>query len=178
MKATYEQIRAWTDRDLIDINGDKIGTVDDLYYDDDIGRPEWLLVKTGLFGTKKTFVPASAVRVSGNDLFVSFDKDRVKDAPRVDEEELTESEERELYRYYGMDYAASTHYGETPARPLTAEAAASAGRERTESDRPGGGDATMTRSEEELRLSTARRPRELVRLRKVVVNESEESATR
>ena len=85
MVEEYRELADWADRDLLDPNGDKIGKVDELYYDETTGKPDWLLVRTGLFGTKKTFVPASEVRQQGEDLVVSFSKDRVKDAPRVED---------------------------------------------------------------------------------------------
>lgn len=105
MADRYGELAGWTDRDLLDPTGDKIGKVDELYYDETTGQPEWLLVKTGLFGMKKTFVPASEVRRQGEDLVAPFSKDRVKDAPRVDDEEvLTEAEESRLYSYYGVSH--------------------------------------------------------------------------
>ena len=48
-------------RTLVDGDGEKIGKIDDLYYDAQGGQPEWALVNTGLFGTKKTLC-RSAVR--------------------------------------------------------------------------------------------------------------------
>ena len=44
-------------RTMLDRDGDKIGKIDDIYEDRQTGQPEWALVHTGLFGTKKTFVP-------------------------------------------------------------------------------------------------------------------------
>ena len=44
-------------RTLVDRDGEKIGTVDEVYTDQDGGQPEWALVHTGLLGMKKSFVP-------------------------------------------------------------------------------------------------------------------------
>jgi sporulation protein YlmC with PRC-barrel domain len=101
---TAEQIQEWTKRDLIDVSGGKIGTIDDVHYDDLTGAPKWLLLKMGLFGTRKVFVPAARVRASGDELVVCFTKDRVKNAPRLDSDILSEAEEQQLYSYYGLDY--------------------------------------------------------------------------
>ena len=38
-------------------DGDKIGTIEEIYLDAETNEPEWALVNTGLFGTKSTFVP-------------------------------------------------------------------------------------------------------------------------
>src|SRR5690554_4985408 len=86
-------------------DGDKIGTVGTLYLDDDTGRPDWVTVKTGLFGTSETFVPLEGATLSGDTMTVPHTKDKVKDAPRVDaEQHLDRDEEADLYRYYGLDY--------------------------------------------------------------------------
>ncbi len=91
---------------VIDLNGDKIGKVEEIYLDKDTDKPEWVLVNTGLFGSSSTFVPLQGSSRQGDDLQVSFDKDQVKDAPGVEAgKELSQSEEAELYRYYGLDYS-------------------------------------------------------------------------
>lgn len=108
MNGSSAELHEWKGRDVRDNGGDKIGTVEDLYYDEVTGKPQWLLVKTGLFGTKRTLVPANEVTVRDDDLFVPYTQERVKDAARVDKvEELTKEQERELYSYYNLDYAAS-----------------------------------------------------------------------
>ena len=86
-------------RTMIDSDGDKIGKIEEIYLDAETGQPEWALVNTGLFGTKKTFVPLSDAqpdrrRTSG----CPFEKAPVKDAPRIDPDgELSRDEERTLY---------------------------------------------------------------------------------
>ncbi len=143
-------------RTVLDSQGEKIGKVDELYYDQEGGQPEWALVNTGLFGTKKTFVPIKGASPTGEDVRVPVTKDQVKDAPRVEaDQELSEREERQLFEHYGVPY---TTEGST-----TAQAPPRAG--------AGTRDEAMTRSEEELRVGTARRERGRVRLRKYVVTE-------
>ncbi|MGW0787878.1 PRC and DUF2382 domain-containing protein [Streptomyces sp. NPDC002911] len=88
---------------VYDSDGEKVGTVGRVYVDDDTGKPDWITVKTGMFGMKESFVPLSGARRVGSDLHVSHPKDRVKEAPRVDADaHLSVSEEEELYRHYGM----------------------------------------------------------------------------
>ena len=48
------------------------------------GQPEWALVKTGLFGTKRTFVPIHEAPRDGDDVRVPYEKAQVKDAPNID----------------------------------------------------------------------------------------------
>jgi uncharacterized protein (TIGR02271 family) len=161
-------------RTLIDQAGEKIGKVDELYYDHEGGQPEWALVNTGLFGTKKTFVPIRSASPSGEDVQVPVSKDQLKEAPRVDaDQELSEHEERTLFEHYGVPY---TTEGSTTAQgaPGTAGNGAAGGAE----DGPGhdvsgpNTDDAMTRSEEELHVGTAQRERGRARLRKYVVTEN------
>ncbi len=182
-------------RTLIDDQGEKIGKIDELYHDQEGGQPEWALVHTGLFGTKRTFVPIRSATVAGEDLQVPVTKDQVKNAPRVDaDQELSEDEERTLFEHYGVPYttAGSTTAegapnaggaGRTTAGDATERSDARAGGAAGYDEREGvggpGGDVSgpntddaMTRSEEELKVGTTAREHGRVRLRKYVVTEN------
>ena len=145
-------------RTLIDRDGDKIGKIDDVYADRQGGQPEWALVNTGLFGTKKTFVPLRDAKPIGEDVRVPVARDRVKDAPSIEADgELSESEERRLYTHYDVAYdtdGAHEANGGDVSGPTT--------------------DDAMTRSEEELRVGTERREAGRARLRKYVVFENQQ----
>src|SRR3954466_1274580 len=95
-------------QDLYDASGDKIGKIEEIYLDADTGAPEWALVNTGLFGTKSTFVPLRDATDDGGNVRVPYEKAQVKDAPKIDSDgELSQQEESELYRHYGLDYSES-----------------------------------------------------------------------
>jgi len=145
-------------RTLIDRDGDKIGKIDDVYTDRQDGQPEWALVNTGLFGSKKTFVPLRAAQPVGEDLRVPLEKAQVKDAPSIEADgELSETEERQLYTHYDVAYDADgvdDTNGDDVSGPRT--------------------DDAMTRSEEELRVGTDRREAGRARLRKYVVFENQQ----
>src|SRR5918994_377395 len=155
-----DTVRTWQGRTLVDRDGDRIGSIDAIYLDDQTGQPEWALVNTGLFGTKSSFVPLAQATPTDQDVRVPYDKQLVKDAPRVDpDQHLSEAEERQLWRHYGLDYDRTTRrratgrgaVGRDVSGPTTDEA--------------------MTRSEEELRVGTTQRERGRVRLRKYVTTE-------
>lgn len=96
---TYE---GWIGRTAVDTDGDKIGTISDIYYDDVTGQPEWITVKTGLLGTRSSFVPLHGADSDGDNLRLPFGKAQVKDAPNIDTDgSLTPEEERTLYDHYG-----------------------------------------------------------------------------
>ena len=84
----------WRGRTVVDRDGDKVGTFDELYLDED-DRPAWGAVTTGLFGMRQTFVPLSEAQPEGDALRVPFDKDTVKDAPNVDPDTQLSAEELE-----------------------------------------------------------------------------------
>jgi uncharacterized protein (TIGR02271 family) len=155
-----EIVRTWQGRIMLDRDGDRIGSIDAIYLDDQTGQPEWALVNTGLFGTRSTFVPLAQAAQTGDDVGVPYDKQLVKDAPRVDPDgHLSEAEERQLWRHYGLDYDRTTR------RRATGRGAA--GRD---TSGPTTDDA-MTRSEEELRVGTTQRERGRARLRKYVTTD-------
>jgi uncharacterized protein (TIGR02271 family) len=90
-------------RDVYDESGTKIGSASEVYLDDQTGQPEWVTVKTGLFGTKESFVPIRDADLTDDGVRVHVSKDKVKDAPKIDTDgHLSPQEEEELYRYYGL----------------------------------------------------------------------------
>ncbi len=90
-------------RDVYDESGNKIGSASEVYLDDQTGEPEWVTVKTGLFGTKESFVPIRDADLTDDGVRVRVSKDKVKDAPKIDTDgHLSPQEEEELYRYYGL----------------------------------------------------------------------------
>src|SRR3954468_15301973 len=96
-------------QDVYDEAGQKIGSAGEVYLDDETGRPEWVTVRTGLFGTKESFVPIRDADLTNDGLRVPVSKDRVKDAPKIDTDgHLSPQEEQELYRYYGLGTGGGT----------------------------------------------------------------------
>jgi uncharacterized protein (TIGR02271 family) len=156
---TTNDVRAWREQDLFGSDGEKLGTIEEIYLDSESGEPEWALVTTGMFGTKQSFVPLRDASASDEGVTVPFDKATVKDSPKMDPDgQLSESEEGELYRHYGLDYSAGDSAADETGGP---------GRDVSGRNT----DDAMTRSEEELRVGTADRESGRVRLRKYVVED-------
>ncbi|MFF9277586.1 PRC and DUF2382 domain-containing protein [Streptomyces griseosporeus] len=178
-----DQIPAVLDHPVLDEGGKKIGEAKHVFLDDVTGAPEWVSVKTGMFGTSETFVPIREARVVDGHTEVPYSKSKVKDAPHVDVDgggHLSEEEEHRLYDYYGMDWDASWSRANQPGEggwahgdgQGAAGAAGMAGAAGAEA--PGRQDDAMTRSEERMRVGVERREAGRVRLRKYVVTEDEE----
>src|SRR5512132_3778643 len=102
---SIETAQGWRGRVMVDRDSNKIGEVVDIYLDNETGRPEWAVVRTGLFGMRSTFVPLAEAREVGDELQVPHQRLQVKQAPNIDPDgHLSEAEEAELYRHYGLDY--------------------------------------------------------------------------
>jgi uncharacterized protein (TIGR02271 family) len=174
--------------DVHSTDGDKVGTAGQVYLDDRTGRPEWVTVRTGLFGTKESFVPLNQADLSGDRITVPFDKARVKNAPRIDPDgDLSPAEEDELYTYYGLTSAG----GRLSDTDTTTDTAETTSVDRRDRDRDGvyddvegrtvGRDTSgpttddaMTRSEERLIAGTRTEQTGRARLRKYVVTEQQQ----
>lgn len=89
--------------DVVDKDGEKVGSVGQVYLDDQTRQPSWITVKTGLFGLKETFVPLEKAVISHGKITAPYDSQKMKDAPRVDPDtHLDADAEAELYTYYGI----------------------------------------------------------------------------
>jgi hypothetical protein len=86
----------------VDAEGNRIGKITKVYHDDQTGQPLWVLVETGLFGTRQSFAPVHGSRFDGEQLVVlAVSKDQVKDAPNIDSDaHVSESEQDALRQYY------------------------------------------------------------------------------
>jgi uncharacterized protein (TIGR02271 family) len=149
---------------VYDGDNDKIGTIGQVYMDPDTQSPLWITIKTGLFGTSETFAPADNATFDREAVHIPYQKEFVKDAPRIaDDGNLSQDEENSLYAYYGN--------GDT-------NTAGTANLTGTSSDSTAGHDTSglttddaMTRSEQHLHVGTEKVQSGRARLRKYVVTE-------
>lgn len=159
---------------VLDNDGDKIGKVGQIYVDDQTNNPSWVTINTGLFGSNESFAPLEGATLEGNDVRVAYDKSKVKDAPNVAPDgHLSEQEEAELYRYYGLSDGAYTTgtTGDYDRTDYGTDRDTDRGAVGHDTSGPTTDDA-MTRSEEQLHVGTERREAGRARLRKFVVTEN------
>ncbi|MFG3248746.1 DUF2382 domain-containing protein [Streptomyces sp. NPDC048187] len=196
---TREEIANVLDQPVYDGDGNKIGDAKHVFFDDMTGRPEWVSVKTGMFGSAESFVPIRDAALVQDHLEVPYGKDQVKGAPSVDVDaggHLSETEEHRLYDYYGINWdsvlseAERTDDGRWAAGPGTAGTATAAGAAGTAGAAGMAGtaggttgredameregmrdDEAMTRSEEQMHVGVERHESGRARLRKYVVTE-------
>ena len=85
----------------VDAEGNRIGKISKVYLDDQDGQPLWVLVETGLLGTRQSVAPIHGSRLDGELVVLAVSKDKVKDAPNVDSDaHISESEQDTLRQYY------------------------------------------------------------------------------
>lgn len=187
--ANNREIRELLDSTAYDVDGDKLGSVNEVYINDTSGQPDFVEVNHGLFGLGSSLVPLRGHSLNGEELRLAFQKDRIKDAPNVDADaHLSNEDQAELYRHYGLadtdnvtEYTRDEHLH---ARPDAAVAGAGvAGAVDRDFDRTTDvdvdrdavvdNDAEIIRSEERLSVDKERVNAGDVRLRKYVVHDTE-----
>ena len=184
------------DARAIDPSGDKVGTVKQVYVDQTSGEPLFASISTGLFGTSESFVPLEGATITGDELRLAYDKDQIKDAPRIDADgDLSDDEQDRLFDHYGLGGGttssstgssddglvggAAGSTGTTPdvdgtttgtdAGLVGTGTTASAGHDTSGPDT----DDAMTRSEERLQVGTEQVAAGRARLRKHIVTEQQ-----
>ena len=115
---------------VYDDAGEKIGSVEEIFYDNDSGQPKWIGIGTGFLGGKRVLVPLESAQLDDDGLRVPYEKSLVKDSPDIDSDEISEQTEQELYAYYQLS-------GQSSARGKRSK-------DRNEQE--------LTRSEEELKV--------------------------
>ena len=116
MPITESDLTGLRNGNVVTTSGDKIGSIGQIYLDDQTGEPSFVTANTGLFGTSQSFVPLQGASVRDGDIVVDYDKDTVKNAPRIDDDgKLSPEEEDRLYEYYGLGAGTtqSTDYDRT-----------------------------------------------------------------
>ncbi|WP_104180462.1 PRC and DUF2382 domain-containing protein [Arthrobacter sp. B0490] len=143
--------------------GDKVGSIGEVFLDDATDTPTWVTVHTGLFGTKESFVPLEGATVRGGELVVAYPRDLIRHAPSTERDgHLSPEDESALFRHYGLQ-APATSNDDDHAVQRPGDAPVQEGRD--------DGEPWMIRSEERLRVGTETYEAARVRLRKYVVTE-------
>jgi stress response protein YsnF len=146
----------WLERDAFDDAGNSIGAIEDVYIDEVSQQPEWIALRSGLFGTRLSFVPVASASWRDDGVHFPFSREAIKRSPHLDviDDRLEPDQKEELLRYYSHQSGASSHHVDVE-REL--------------------GDPTaveLVRSEEEVSVSTTARAGSRVRIVKYVVSEN------
>jgi hypothetical protein len=101
----HRDLGEWRGRDLTDRNGERIGKLEDVYFDVESDEPQFGTVKEGWIGRHLTFVPLVGVTIGPDSLQLAVSKEQVKSAPNIVEgHEFSPAEESALYHHYELNY--------------------------------------------------------------------------
>ena len=101
---TPQDTQEYIHRAAVDAEGNRIGKITKVYLDDQTGQPMWVVVETGLLGTRKSFAPIRGSRFDGELVVLVVSKDQVKDAPDIDTDTRVSQSEADALREYYRDY--------------------------------------------------------------------------
>jgi sporulation protein YlmC with PRC-barrel domain len=96
----------WHGKLLVDVDGQKIGKLEDVYVDVETDVPQFATVKEGFIGRHLTFVPLGGIKVGPDELQVAVTKEQVQSAPNLEQhgEELSQADESALYHHFELNY--------------------------------------------------------------------------
>jgi hypothetical protein len=99
-------VAEWQGKTLVDLDGEKIGKLQDVYVDVETDVPQFATVKEGLIGRHLTFVPLGGVKVGPDELQVGVYRSQVESAPNIElqGEELSQDDESALYHHFELNY--------------------------------------------------------------------------
>lgn len=161
---TFEQMKDSMNAgaNVLSEDGAVLGSMGQLYVDDETGEPSWVTVATDTGGNGESFAPLRGASLDGRDVRLPYTHAKVSESPKMSQDgHLSPEEEQHLLRYYGL----MPGNGDTDDRSFGEDTAT------TRSSRSEG-EHMMTRSEEQLRVGTELRETERVRLVKRVVTEN------
>jgi uncharacterized protein (TIGR02271 family) len=86
-------------------DGAKLGQIEDVFLDNETGRPEWIGLSSGLFGTKRAVVPVAGITRAEDGFRIPYTEAQVKETPDIDSDEISQETESRLYSIYGLEYS-------------------------------------------------------------------------
>lgn len=117
-------------RPVCDCSGERIGAVDEVFYNDRSRRLDWVAVQVGFLGSRRVLVPLHGAHVTSSGLLLTVEAELVRAAPTVDDIAVDEQTERELYEHYGLSWqdgsgamSRAPRFGGDYAPAVTAQAA-------------------------------------------------------
>ncbi len=98
----YELSASYEGHTVIDPEGETVGKVSQVIYDEADAMPAWMVVDRGLLRSEH-YVPAGGAYATPDErVIVPFNKRWIKAAPRADRSGLTDPTRRELHIHYQL----------------------------------------------------------------------------
>ena len=124
MPITESDLAGLSGGNVVTTSGDTIGSIGQIYLDDQTGEPSFVAANTGLLGMSQSLIPLRDATIRDGDVVVGYDKDMVMNAPPLEDDEgsLSRGQQEKLYDYYGISYdATKTDAAWAPAEDLVTE---------------------------------------------------------
>jgi sporulation protein YlmC with PRC-barrel domain len=96
----------WHGRTLVDVDGRKIGRLQDVYVDVETDEPMFATVKVGLLGRRRTFVPLRDITTGPHEVHVAVTRIQVRSALSIEAHGtgMSPADEGSLYAHFGLRY--------------------------------------------------------------------------
>ena len=100
----HRNIAEWRGSKLIDRNGERIGKLEEVYFDVETEEPQFGTVKEGLFGRHLALIPLVGATIGPDSLQVPVSKEQIRVAPNLEVNDLSQADESRLYHHYELNY--------------------------------------------------------------------------
>jgi sporulation protein YlmC with PRC-barrel domain len=115
------EVLSWTGFRVDDVYGARVGTVQDVYVDQESDKPCWMLVKMGRFSDAHALLPLNDAVAGAGHVWVPYEKDLIRRAPQVPPGmPVAQQLEAALCAHYGVMSSRGAEIAEIPASALTA----------------------------------------------------------
>lgn len=106
-----ENIQDWRDMDVVDRSGDKVGSLESVYFDTATDAATFAAVQIGIPGRRKlVFAPLRGAVVSPRYLKLQYEKKLIKDAPSIATDgELASETEPAIFAHYDLPYVVGSN---------------------------------------------------------------------
>jgi hypothetical protein len=111
----------WIGFRVDDVYGARVGTVEDVYVDQEMDTPCWLLAKMGRFSEVYALIPLRDAVAGAGHVWVPYEKDLIRRAPAVAAGmPVTQQAEATLCSHYGVMSSRGAEISALPAAAITA----------------------------------------------------------
>ncbi|MGI8428410.1 MAG: PRC-barrel domain-containing protein [Solirubrobacteraceae bacterium] len=98
-----ERIEEWRGQEVRDADGEKIGKLEEVYYDAEGGEAMFLSVKSGLLGRHTALVPLLDASVGRDYIRIAYTRAQVEQAERGAEGEVSRNEVRDASAAFALE---------------------------------------------------------------------------
>src|SRR5690349_19288253 len=97
-----DTVLGWRGRPVLDRDGEKVGTLGEIYLDDATDRPAYAGVNTGLFKRRESVVPLAGAEETPDGIRLPHTAERISAAPNVDPDvALADEDQQRLADHFG-----------------------------------------------------------------------------